>query len=120
MARADHAISYPETSLDPLSCFDVDGVLIECDPANSVVSSRISARSRIFHTLFAGADVGRKIYWLPHTRASSRRGYDPDGPMVMAHFGGTNLEISQVSRRSKGVVSKYNIIFLDRHGRLWE
>ncbi|GBP69302.1 hypothetical protein EVAR_57546_1 [Eumeta japonica] len=29
---------------------------------------------------------------LPHARASSRRGYDPDGPVVMAPFQGSKLE----------------------------
>ncbi|GBP79373.1 hypothetical protein EVAR_59217_1 [Eumeta japonica] len=29
---------------------------------------------------------------LPHARASSRRGYDPDNPVVMTPFQGSKLE----------------------------
>ncbi|GBP34306.1 hypothetical protein EVAR_13445_1 [Eumeta japonica] len=37
-------------------------------------------RSWVFHTLvLKGAGTGRRTYFLPQARASSRRGYDPDG-----------------------------------------
>ncbi|GBP78561.1 hypothetical protein EVAR_61572_1 [Eumeta japonica] len=39
-----------------------------------------AVRSWVFHTLvLKGAGTGRRAYILPHARASSRRGYDPDG-----------------------------------------
>ncbi|GBP70449.1 hypothetical protein EVAR_41595_1 [Eumeta japonica] len=57
---------------------------------------------------------------LPHIRASSRRGYDPDGPVVIFYLGGPNLKNSRASWRSRGVFSGYTDIILDRYGRLWE
>ncbi|GBP46060.1 hypothetical protein EVAR_41413_1 [Eumeta japonica] len=36
------------------------------------------------------------------------------------HEKGPNREVSRVSRRSRGGFSEFTIIFLDRHGRLWE
>ncbi|GBP78553.1 hypothetical protein EVAR_61564_1 [Eumeta japonica] len=44
------------------------------------------ARSWGFHTLSCGCRYGTEDLLLPHARASSRRGYDPDGPVVVVPF----------------------------------
>ncbi|GBP27883.1 hypothetical protein EVAR_14072_1 [Eumeta japonica] len=44
----------------------------------------IGVRSWVFHTLvLKGAGAGRRTYFLPQARASSRRGYDPNGSIEM-------------------------------------
>ncbi|GBP00684.1 hypothetical protein EVAR_101023_1 [Eumeta japonica] len=48
-----------------------------------------------------------------------RRGYDPDGSVVMAPLGVQFMEFSRFSQRSRGGVSGFTVIFQDRHGRLW-
>ncbi|GBP83353.1 hypothetical protein EVAR_35446_1 [Eumeta japonica] len=45
-----------------------------------------------FTPLFLRVQVRDGGLMLPHARASSRRGYDPDGPVVMAPFRGSKLE----------------------------
>ncbi|GBP41079.1 hypothetical protein EVAR_32901_1 [Eumeta japonica] len=42
--------------------------------------------------LFLRVQVRDGGLMLPHARTSSRRGYDPDGPVVMAPFQGSKLE----------------------------
>ncbi|GBP46775.1 Protein SDA1 homolog [Eumeta japonica] len=41
---------------------------------------------------FLRVQVRDRVLTLPHARASSRRGYNPDGPVVMAPFRGSKLE----------------------------
>ncbi|GBP63505.1 hypothetical protein EVAR_49560_1 [Eumeta japonica] len=43
-------------------------------------------------SLFLRVQVRDRGLMLPHARASSRRGYDPDGPMVIAPFWGSKFE----------------------------
>ncbi|GBP17301.1 hypothetical protein EVAR_17789_1 [Eumeta japonica] len=66
--------------------------LIDNILGNISVTNRIeAARSFVgFPHPICGCGYGTKD--LPHARASSRRGYDPDGPVVMAPFQGPKLE----------------------------
>ncbi|GBP78741.1 hypothetical protein EVAR_54553_1 [Eumeta japonica] len=77
--------------------------------------------SWVVAAFFSGRRCGTEELLLPHARASPRRGYDPDGfsgdgPLTGVQF----LEFSRFSRRSRGGVSGFTVIFLDRHGRLRE
>ncbi|GBP25939.1 hypothetical protein EVAR_84497_1 [Eumeta japonica] len=73
-----------------------------------------------FTSLFLRVQMRNEGLMLPHAQASSRRGYDLDGLVVIAPFRGSKLENYRASWRSRGVVSGCTDIILDRHGRLWE
>ncbi|GBP14616.1 hypothetical protein EVAR_93488_1 [Eumeta japonica] len=79
--REHIAIAYPPVHMTCIY-YNRGGVVIHSHIAC------MGVRSRIFHTPFlAGADAGRRTY-VALSRASSRREYDPDGPVVMALFQG--------------------------------
>ncbi|GBP52813.1 hypothetical protein EVAR_39351_1 [Eumeta japonica] len=68
-----------------------------------------------------GALRGTDDLLLPHARASSHRGYDPDGSSGDGPLSGIQfMEFSRFNRRSRGGVSGFTVIFLDRQGQLWE
>ncbi|GBP42877.1 hypothetical protein EVAR_27230_1 [Eumeta japonica] len=79
-------------------------------------------RSWVVHDLYIFvAGAGRRTYLLPHARTSSRREYDPDGSSGDGPLSGVQfMEFSQFSRRYRGGVSGFTVIFLDRNGRVWE
>ncbi|GBP48570.1 hypothetical protein EVAR_38545_1 [Eumeta japonica] len=72
-------------------------------------------------TTFLGRRYGTEDLMLPHVRVSSRREYDSDGSSDDGPLSGVQfMEFSRFSRRSRGGVSGFTVIFLDRHGRFWE
>ncbi|GBP82789.1 hypothetical protein EVAR_57348_1 [Eumeta japonica] len=75
----------------------------------------------LLRPLVSGRRYGTANLLLPHCPGVFSSGIrsersSGDGPLSGVQF----VEFSRVSRRSKGGVSGFDVIFLDRHGRLWE
>ncbi|GBP72178.1 hypothetical protein EVAR_90361_1 [Eumeta japonica] len=69
----------------------------DCPPPTKTITKR-SFVGRPQSSLAAG--VGRRTYLLPHAWASSRRGYDPDGPVWI------HRHLPRLSRPALGVMVK--------------
>ncbi|GBP71983.1 hypothetical protein EVAR_45298_1 [Eumeta japonica] len=58
--------------------------------------------------------------FVAYARASSRRGYDPDESSGYVPISGVQTVKFPKSRRCRGGVSGFTVIFFDRHVWLWE
>ncbi|GBP44674.1 hypothetical protein EVAR_44202_1 [Eumeta japonica] len=66
----------------------------------------------VFFTLLMGVGTGRRTYILPHARASSRRGYDPDGSGDGPLPGVLSVYTSPLIESSSGVWEEVFVVVL--------
>ncbi|GBP14913.1 hypothetical protein EVAR_75488_1 [Eumeta japonica] len=104
--KGSNSWSFPDSAGDP------EEMSVDSPPSSSIVTAGSGSMMKW---------CGTGDLLLPHARASSRWGYDPDGSSGDGSISGVQIvKFLESAGDPEGGVSGFTVIFLDRHGRLWE